>query len=254
MEASTPGPTAVVLDLPTIDHLKRLEGMKILDHFAEQASSADKRLVVMHLTPKSLLTTPEYASFLAAWPPSTEHIVVNHENSEEQVIFASSERLRQEMHQALPEFFPIQRKTKTENNKESMDNGGGHGGTSVAPGVNLLKFHLRPLSKYGPDHSEAQAQAAAEQALAGEGSEGGEKVPRRKMTAHDVPRPPCVCQASANELEVTFCGTGAAIPSKVGVFAKKSSALSPSSKTHSTLPLSVAITGFAAHRSIVPEP
>ena len=45
-------------------------------------------------TPQPPATTPEYASFLAAWPPSTEHIVVNHENSEEQVLDLSLGNLK----------------------------------------------------------------------------------------------------------------------------------------------------------------
>lgn len=223
MEPATPGPTAIVLDLPTTGHLRGLESTGLVEKLArEREAKEGKKVLVIHLSPNNVVTSEEFRSFVSRWPACTRHIMVHHKGSEKQHIFSSATRLQAELNKMQPEFFPLHQKYE---NVPDVDESLFAGiGEQVIKGTNLLKYHLRPLSKHGPDDSESvEAESVAlveEQSIEADAlrKEEEERKKQNMLTnvirCHEVQKPLCVSEASPSDLEVTFCGTGAAIPSK----------------------------------------
>ncbi|QDZ24929.1 metallohydrolase/oxidoreductase [Chloropicon primus] len=222
MEPSIPGPTAIILDLPTVDHLRCLESKGVVEKYAkEQRDKEGKRLVMVHLSPLEVLRSEEFTSFLGRWPAGTGHVMVHHNGSEKQSIFSSAVRLQTELHELFPEFFPRHQNAGRDSASAGADLGGL--GEQAIDGTNLLKYHLRPMSRYGPDESETME--GKQQGLEKEKDDAvtttadGAEEKKQNLVAnvirrHEVEKPSCVSEASAGDLEVTFCGSGAAVPSK----------------------------------------
>ena len=217
MEPATPGPIAVILDLPTLDHLRCLEAKGLVAALAEEArTSPGKPIVFVHLSPADVLASSEFAALFSDLPSNsaTRHVLVHHNGSEEQHIFSSATRLQTELHAIYPEFFPLHRRCDPRRPAEDSFESG------AIKGTNLLKYHLRPLSRLGLDNSEAE-EAAARRDKADEGAPTEEDVARARdklagevIRPHQVGKPVCVGGEGDTDLEVTFCGTGAAVPSK----------------------------------------
>ena len=219
MEASTPGPTTVILDLPTVKHLKSLGRKGVVEHFVSEAKEKEsKKIVVIHLSPSEVLNSEEFPKFLSKWPGCTEHIVVRDKDSVNQSIFSSATRLQSELHELHPDFFPLHETSGSsaiQSEKSLLATAAADG---VIRGINLLKYHLRPMSKYGSDKSETiigeSCAAEKKRTVVQNLEEKKLHLMTNVITTDNVSKPACVSEASETELEVTFLGTGSAIPSK----------------------------------------
>jgi ribonuclease Z len=225
MKASTPGPIAVILDLPSVSYVQSLrETTGALQYFADQSrKQPGKRIVVYHLSPLEVVISEEFKTFLSQWPESTEHIVVNSKDSGKQTIYSSAARLQAKLFELRPQFFPLHKHyvasvaTTTADPTSNADAGGKQ---RVIEGLNMIKYHLRPFAKFGLDDSELVENNQAKEEEEEEEGEEKEKAAAQtsKITqsgvGDEVAKPSCVSEAGRQELEVTFLGTGAAIPSK----------------------------------------
>lgn len=211
MEPAAPGPCAVILDLPSVSYLPALGGAE--GSFMARMAAQRGPVVVVHMSSSHVTSDPAYAAFLKAWPVKTEHVFLHHPESQRRSAFPSSQRLQREMHNHFPAYFPLH----VSSDDVASDVAGPKAavGDKGVLGENMLKYWLRPVSRMGAERDAGEATAAEARPTAAEVSEEAKAgvAGRMRPLAADAPQPPA-CVGLDRELEVTFLGTGSAIPSK----------------------------------------
>jgi ribonuclease Z len=244
---ASPGPVALIVDVPTLAHLSAATA-----HPRFLAPLTDGRTlgVVVHLTPHDVASTPEYtawaASLLGGAGGAAGHIMASPEVAGSPVVMRSSARLAGRLTLINPDIFPplllAGSGTAAEAAAELVVDAplgaplpeamgppplrappaGAPKGALV--GENLLRWKLRPLAGAGADREAVPAVLPSYSALRSALAHG---VPEAMQLAATMragwaapsatPLPPALqalVPGSANDAEVVFLGTGAAIPSK----------------------------------------
>ena len=171
---------------------------------------------VVHMTPGPIARNPEYVSWMSGFGGDVTHVLAAEPAAPGAPVMRASATLQAKLNALAPTFFPLQSaEAVTAASGSSADLPPG-----CVAGANMLRFQLRPLAKRGLDSEdvsvpldvgEVQLQLQQEKPEVVKAAEAAAQG-QRGGSAETVPA--CVADAGREELEVTFLGTGAAIPSK----------------------------------------
>ncbi|KAG8052717.1 hypothetical protein GUJ93_ZPchr0001g32916 [Zizania palustris] len=251
---SIPGPIVLLVDCPTKYHMHELFSLQALTHFYEdssrQAAGSSKKVnCVIHLGPSFVTKSLDYQNWMRRFG-ATQHIMAGHEiKNMENPILKGSARISSRLHFVCPHLFPSSgfwpvepvNDVNLENKNSSLQ------ASENVSAANLLKFHLRPyaqlgldrasipnLSTYGdivdellseiPEIKEVPEQISKfwqnEKSKSGKLQDG---TPLRgsgwrKHPKGNTDMPCCVENATREDMEITFLGTGSSQPSNIGMF------------------------------------
>lgn len=76
-----PGPTFIVLDVPTEDYLDSLQDSELIQKLQSQELDADSiPALILHFSPESVITSTRYQYFIAKFSSTTQHLILNESN------------------------------------------------------------------------------------------------------------------------------------------------------------------------------
>ncbi|KAL4458182.1 hypothetical protein ABPG75_013047 [Micractinium tetrahymenae] len=210
MEPATPGPVVLVVDCPSETFMPALTSSPQLLE-CTSGGKRDKVAVVVHLSPLEVVRLPAYRDWLASFGPGATHLLVAESLSSPAPVMRKSAVLQAKLNALDPALFPLCDASAT-----------GAAGAAQLPancvvGANMLRYHLRPVAKKGIDTADCPApvDAAAEHAeLREQKPEVLEALAAAGAPAEGEQLPACIAAGRREEFEVTFLGTGAAVPSK----------------------------------------
>lgn len=217
-EPTTPGPVVLVVDCPSPAFLPALTSAPGLARWT-QGEEADRVACLVHLAERSVTRLPAYRAWMGRFPPSATHVLVGESQGRGVPTLKGFGTLQAKLNALDPLLFPLMHLRDAAGGEAADDVGKG-----CVIGSNMLRYHLRPLAKKGLDTEECSQplDAAEVQRAFREGKPEvfgalGEADPSRAAegVAREGPQPPaCVLGSRRREVEVTFLGTGAAVPSK----------------------------------------
>ncbi|XP_072225105.1 zinc phosphodiesterase ELAC protein 2 [Leuresthes tenuis] len=197
-----PGPSFIVVECPSEDFVEAVCANRQLRRY-QTGGTEDSAVLVVHITPESVLNTDQYKEWMERFPSTTEHLILN-----EQVCTVHnirSHKIQAQLNMIHPEIFPELRSWKSKEPQAALH----------VPNVRaecLLKFQLRPVMEWQRDaipscNSEEFVKEASE-------------VPNFLA---EVEKCREICSAGAAELsgsgdkypQVVFLGTGSALPMKI---------------------------------------
>lgn len=213
VEPAVPGPTLLIVDCPTVELVKDLATSSAISALHTQQEK-DNLMCAIHLAPQEVVSHPAYREWIASFPGSVHHIVSNAHTCADEVLFPASSKLCGMLNTLHPEFFPQLVKDANEQEKRVP------GSKNVTAGQNLMRYHLKPIIKQGIDTSDVPS-LVPDHCIKDEVKESFPKslevarTARNKWTCiHDCDAEKIIQKAGRESLEVTFLGTGAAVPSK----------------------------------------
>ena len=172
---------------------------------------------IVHLSPRSVIELPAYQNFMKSFGNGPQHILVAESEGSKVPIMKKSAALQVKLNALDPEIFSLPPEAdpgapEVAASKSLPDN--------CVVGKNMIKFHLRPVAKRGLDQEECGQPLDADAILEElklerpQALEAAQKAQEIKTQPLPADTPAAVASATADELAVTFLGTGAAIPSK----------------------------------------
>ncbi|DBB10539.1 TPA: hypothetical protein ACH3X3_002076 [Trebouxia sp. C0006] len=230
LEAAPAAPVVIIADCPSPAHLPALLSSSAWEPFLHHASSSEaaaskssthqKVNCIVHLAPQQVVQMPQYQQWMAGFGTSTKQVVLNCEAVPSAVTLPSPATLQIKLNCIDPKAFPLPQTlgpdsstaVPTEVQLQQSDS------ISKLQGSNLLRYNLRPASRV--DTVETAEQSLSIPTIQGqlrtEMPEVMEAVERGQAEACSPSEeiPDVITQAGAEELEVVFLGTGAAMPSK----------------------------------------
>lgn len=76
-----PGPIFLVIDLPTIGHLKSLRHNEQFVQYLQNSLAEDGREdLILHFSSTNIIETTEYREFIDSFAKSTKHLLLNEQN------------------------------------------------------------------------------------------------------------------------------------------------------------------------------
>ncbi|XP_037544598.1 zinc phosphodiesterase ELAC protein 2 [Nematolebias whitei] len=199
---SDPGPVFIIVECPSEDFVEAVcTNQQLRKHQAE--ATEDSAVLVVHMTPESVLQTDQYKDWMKRFPSTTEHLILNEHVSTIHNI--SSHKLQTHLNIIHPGMFPHIKVCKSKGSLTDL-------GVPVVRAECLLKFHLRPVQQWQRDAIPSCSREDFVKEVA-EIPEFLEKVEKCRE----------ICSAEAAELsdsaekypEIVFLGTGSALPMKV---------------------------------------
>ncbi|XP_047213914.1 zinc phosphodiesterase ELAC protein 2-like isoform X1 [Girardinichthys multiradiatus] len=197
-----PGPVFIVVECPSEEFIEGVCTNQPLRRY-QTGGAEDSAVLVVHMTPESVLETDQYKEWMERFPSTTEHLVLN-----EQVCTVHnirSHKIQTQLNMIHPEIFPELKAYKAKQPQAALH----------VPNVRaecLLKFQLRPVMEWQRD---AVSSCSSEEFVkeASEVTNFLEEVEKCRRT----------CSAEERELsvpgdkhpEVVFLGTGSALPMKI---------------------------------------
>ncbi|KAL0484430.1 trz1, partial [Acrasis kona] len=188
---STSGPIFVIINCPLDEMVEQLV------HDPRWSTFFDTVCCMIHITPQNIFNQALYKEFVRKFS-KTNHIVLNKEScTQHNTVYLSSRTIQKKLNLLSNDMFPL---TASQQHIDPQ-----HGFTCAE---NLQKFILTPINQQGINHEEAK------QFL--------EDEPIEHTTITTIPCVPqpnnkweqMVQSMSDTDFEVTFLGTGAALPSK----------------------------------------
>lgn len=199
-----PGPVFVVVECPGEEFVGSLCTNQTLKRY-QTGGTEDAAVLVVHMTPESVLNTDQYRSWMERFPAATEHLILNEHVST--VHNVRSHKIQAQLNIIHPEIFPQLETFRTKESQAALH----------VPNVRaecLLKFQLRPVQEWQRDaipacnHDDFLKEAAEVPNFLEEVdqckricSAGGAVTPSDREKGH-LP-------------EVVFLGTGSALPMKI---------------------------------------
>ncbi|KAI3879587.1 hypothetical protein MKW92_017985 [Papaver armeniacum] len=156
MGPTIPGPIVLLVDCPTLSHLRDLISLQSLNSYYDGVKIVN---CVIHLSPSSVTMTAEYDTWMRRFG-GAQHIMAGHQKKNMEIpILKSSARMAARLNYLCPNFFP----SRGFWDHQHLINGDPDIMASSVVSVpnpsesvaaeNLLKFHLRPFSHFGLDKS-----------------------------------------------------------------------------------------------------
>ncbi|XP_014857955.1 PREDICTED: zinc phosphodiesterase ELAC protein 2 [Poecilia mexicana] len=136
-----PGPVFLVLECPSEDFLPALCSNQQLRRF-QDGGTEDPAVLVVHMTPESVLETDQYKEWMERFPSSTEHLILNEHVST--VHNVRSHKIQTQLNMIHPHIFPLLRAARATEPQAALH----------VPNVRaecLLKFQLRPVMEWQRD-------------------------------------------------------------------------------------------------------
>uniref|UniRef100_A0A671X356 Zinc phosphodiesterase ELAC protein 2 n=1 Tax=Sparus aurata TaxID=8175 RepID=A0A671X356_SPAAU len=196
-----PGLVFVIIECPSEEFVQSVCNNRQLRRY-QTGGSEDPAVLVVHMTPDSVLNTDEYKTWMERFPSTTEHLILNEHVST--VHNVRSHKIQAQLNMIHPEIFP---QLQSYNSKEPQ-------AALHIPNVRaecLLKFQLRPVMEWQRDcipscNTEEFVKEASE-------------VPNfleevdecRKICSSDAATGP----RGEKYPEVVFVGTGSSLPMKI---------------------------------------
>ncbi|CAL2245423.1 unnamed protein product [Prunus armeniaca] len=252
MDPSIPGPIVFLVDCPTASHLQELLSMQCLSsYYADFSGPPENAKVVtcvIHLGPASLISSPNYQSWMKRFG-SAQHIMAGHERKNVEIpILRSSARIAARLNYLCPQFFPapgfwsLQHLDCLAPESTPSSEGSVSKVCESISAENLLKFTLRPYARLGLDRSVIPSQVAsseiidellseipevvdASQCVSQLWHQSTETKEEMRLTHDDKviveepwfdenTLPSCLENIRRDDLEIVLLGTGSSQPSK----------------------------------------
>ncbi|KAL6285674.1 hypothetical protein ACE6H2_010064 [Prunus campanulata] len=252
MDPSIPGPIVFLVDCPMESHLQELLSMQCLSsYYADFSGPPENAKVVtcvIHLGPASLISSPNYQSWMKRFG-SAQHILAGHERKNVEIpILRSSARIAAQLNYLCPQFFPapgfwsLQHLDCLAPESTPSSEGSVSKVCESISAENLLKFTLRPYARLGLDRSVIPSQVASSEIIDELLSEIPEVVDAAQCVSqlwhqstetkeeirltHDDKviveepwfdentLPSCLENIRRDDLEIVLLGTGSSQPSK----------------------------------------
>ncbi|KAM7387533.1 hypothetical protein PAMA_009920 [Pampus argenteus] len=195
---SDPGPVFIVVECPSDEFVEAVCSNQQLKRH-QTGGPEDPAVLVVHMTPESVLKTDEYKEWMERFPSETEHLIINEHACT--VHNFRSYKIQAQLNMIHPEIFPELKSYKTKEPQAALH----------VPNVRaecLLKFQLRPVMEWQRD---AIPPCNTEEFVkeASEVPNFLEEVDKcRQISLTDAAEP------SEKYPEVVFLGTGSALPMK----------------------------------------
>ncbi|XP_028311836.1 zinc phosphodiesterase ELAC protein 2 isoform X2 [Gouania willdenowi] len=195
-----PGPAFLVVECPSEAFVHAVCTNQQLSRY-QTGQGEDAAVLVVHMTPESVLNTDQYKQWMERFPPSTEHLILNEHVSTSHNV--RSHKIQSQLGMIHPDIFP-QLKAYTAKDP---------GAALHIPNVRaecLLKFQFRPVMEWQRDailscSSEEFVKEASEVPNFLEEVEACERIRSDASEQHEGEKYP----------EVVFLGTGSALPMKI---------------------------------------
>ena len=224
LEASEPGPKALIIDCPTLGHLEQLRACEAFRALARTSSCA------VHLSPAAVIESDAYRLWVAQGfgeGGAATHVLCAARAAPVPPAYGFSAAMATRLAAAVPEFFV---ETHSVENGVAARRASAGEPTVVAQGSTMLKFTLRPAASRGldssgvpamPDRDALRAEAFKELAMAGTSGAKDEVGPADKVAANGASGAADGAMVGSERVgakvggaEVLFLGTGSAMPSK----------------------------------------
>ncbi|XP_053087258.1 zinc phosphodiesterase ELAC protein 2 [Pangasianodon hypophthalmus] len=196
-----PGPVFLVIDCPSEEFVQPLCTNQILGRY--QTGGSEGAALVVHMTPESVLKTPEYQRWMERFSSSTEHLIMNEQVST--IHNVRSHKIQTQLNLIHPDIFPeLQRYTS----KESQ-------AALHVPNIRaecLLKFQLRPKAEWQRD----AIPTCDREEFIKEAAEVPNFLQEVEECKHFQTTDSAVLSGKVERYpEVVFLGTGSALPMKI---------------------------------------
>lgn len=211
MEPTIPGPAVLIIDCPDKTYLSPLITSTGFQDFFETDFPESKDLILVHLSPQEVIVDDRYLAWMKRFPKNAEHLVVNENMSNSSAIMRKATIIQTKLNLIDEQYFPL---LFNEVQSQSSKNGGFPSLDWIIRGQDLLKFHLKPHSKKGLDNSQVMATFDNQQLVEEFKKEEPEVNERIRQFRELRMKQREESKIASNELEITFLGTGAAMPSK----------------------------------------
>eukprot|EP00803_Ostreobium_quekettii_P004091 evm.model.scf_112.2 EVM.evm.TU.scf_112.2 scf_112:6839-12772(+) len=209
MDPAQPGPVVLIVDCPTDGHLPPLLAARGL------AGGEGRPVCVVHLTPHQVVEREAYQEWVAAFDEDlTSHVFVNLKASQSSAVMRKSTVVQTKLNNLDGTFFPLPSTAAPVTGAADGD----LRGRNHHRGRNLMKWILKPQGKMGASSEEVLEGFSVEAVLAD--LERGhpaavEAIKAYKESVAQLDGKEQTMKAiGREELEVTFLGTGSAVPSK----------------------------------------
>ncbi|XP_056143277.1 zinc phosphodiesterase ELAC protein 2 isoform X2 [Lampris incognitus] len=197
-----PGPAFVVVECPSEEFTEAVCTNKQLSRYQTEGTE-DAAVLVVHITPESVLKTDKYKQWMERFPSTTEHLILNEQVSTVHNI--RSHKIQTQLNMIHPEIFP---KLKTYKTKEAQ-------ATLHDPSVraeSLLKFQLRPVMQWQRD----AVPSCDTEEFVKEAAEVPDFLQEVEKCKQFCSTDAAVLSGQAAKYpEVVFLGTGSALPMKI---------------------------------------
>ena len=208
MEPSMPGPIVLIVDCPDHRYSSTLFSAPGFMRFYKR-SGQNRELVMVHLGPHEIISTPSYQRWMNRFPNDVRHIFVNQRAANATAIMRKAAVVQAKLNLVDSKYFPYPEITPPF--REEWQH------SDVVMGKDLMRYQLKPLGKKGVDTSQL-LEPFCRSKVVDDLKENDPEVLERIEHFHELRKRMSDSQSrqrfAPDELEVTFLGTGAAIPSK----------------------------------------
>ncbi|XP_029943479.1 zinc phosphodiesterase ELAC protein 2 [Salarias fasciatus] len=195
-----PGPVFLVLECPSEDFVAALWSSEQLRRY-QAAGPEDPAVLVVHMTPESVLRSDRYQRWMERFPSGTEHLILNEHACT--VHNVRSHKIQAQLNMIHPHIFPRLHTCRAQEPQAALH----------VPNVRaecLLKFQLRPVLEWQRD----AIPSCSSEDFVKEASEVpnflSEVEQCRKLLSSAAAEP-----SGRRYPEVVFLGTGSALPMKI---------------------------------------
>ncbi len=208
MEPSMPGPIVLIVDCPDRHYFSALFSAPGFERFYEK-SDLNRELVMVHLGPYEIVSNGPYQKWMDRFPNDVRHIFVNQRAVNATAIMRKAAIVQAKLNLVDNDYFPYPQITTPILEEWQRD--------EVLMGKDLMRYHLKPLGKKGVDTSQL-LEPFCRSKVADDLKEDDPEVLERIGQFHERRKQADDARNDrhfpSDELEVTFLGTGASIPSK----------------------------------------
>jgi ribonuclease Z len=226
-----PGPRVIILDLPTLDHVRELmERQESSPAFGDVGDAS----VVVHIAKSDVVSSHEYAEMVKGVfgsATNASHVFANSAAMDQIPVFAASARIQARLHALHADVFPevnpppspppSPSRAKNSNYREKVPDGI----QNAVAGKNMFKFNLIPLKNAGPDASAVPKYMPGfahrrdikktTLDLAAKATEPSPPPsPSKPRPGAEIPMPEYLAAMKPGDVELVFLGTGSAMPAK----------------------------------------
>ncbi|MCJ8749427.1 hypothetical protein PDJAM_G00176210 [Pangasius djambal] len=197
-----PGPVFLVIDCPSEEFVQPLCTNQILGRY-QSGGSEDGAALVVHMTPESVLKTPEYQRWMERFSSSTEHLIMNEQVST--IHNVRSHKIQTQLNLIHPDIFPELQRYASKESQASLH----------VPNIRaecLLKFQLRPKAEWQRD----AIPTCDREEFIKEAAEVPNFLQEVEECKHFQTTDSAVLSGKVERYpEVVFLGTGSALPMKI---------------------------------------
>ncbi|XP_041854333.1 zinc phosphodiesterase ELAC protein 2 isoform X3 [Melanotaenia boesemani] len=197
-----PGPVFIIVECPSEEFVEAIVANSQLRRY-QMGGTEDSAVLVVHMTPESVLETDQYKQWMERFPSTTEHLILN--ELAHTVHNVRSHKIQTQLNMIHPEIFPELKAFRTKERQAALH----------VPNIRaecLLKFQLRPVMEWQRDailscDSEDFVKEASEVPNFLEEVEKCRKILSTESAQLSGP--------GSIYPEVVFLGTGSALPMKI---------------------------------------